>query len=30
MDNAEIILASRSELCSHLPELEANTEEEGG
>jgi glutamate synthase domain-containing protein 1/glutamate synthase domain-containing protein 3 len=30
MDNAEKILASRSELCSHLPELEANTEEEGG
>ena len=30
MDNAEKILSSRSELCSRLPELEANTEEEGG
>jgi len=30
MDNAEKILSSRSELCSLLPELEANTEEEGG
>jgi glutamate synthase domain-containing protein 1/glutamate synthase domain-containing protein 3 len=30
MDNAEKILSSRSELIRHLPELEANTEEEGG
>jgi glutamate synthase domain-containing protein 1/glutamate synthase domain-containing protein 3 len=30
MDNAEKILSSRSELCRLMPELEANTEEEGG
>ena len=30
MDNAEKILSSRSELCRRMPELEANTEEEGG
>jgi glutamate synthase domain-containing protein 1/glutamate synthase domain-containing protein 3 len=30
MDNAEKILSSRSELCRTMPELEANTEEEGG
>ena len=30
MDNAEKILASRTELCSQMPELAANTEEEGG
>ncbi len=30
MDNAEKILSSRSELCIHMPDLAANTEEEGG
>ena len=30
MDNAEKILSSRSELCRQMPELAANTEEEGG
>ena len=30
MDNAEKILSSRSELCSQIPDLAANTEEEGG
>ena len=30
MDNAEKILSSRSELCSQMPDLAANTEEEGG
>ena len=30
MDNAEKILSSRSELCRLMPELEANSEEEGG
>jgi len=30
MDNAEKILSSRTELCSQIPDLAANTEEEGG
>jgi glutamate synthase domain-containing protein 1/glutamate synthase domain-containing protein 3 len=30
MDNAEKILSSRAELCRQIPELAANTEEEGG
>ena len=30
MDNAEKILSSRSELCSQMPDMAANTEEEGG
>jgi glutamate synthase domain-containing protein 1/glutamate synthase domain-containing protein 3 len=30
MDNAEKILSSRAELCSRIPDLAANTEEEGG
>ena len=30
MDNAEKILSSRTELCSQMPDLAANTEEEGG
>jgi glutamate synthase domain-containing protein 1/glutamate synthase domain-containing protein 3 len=30
MDNAEIILSSRTELCRQMPVLAANTEEEGG
>ena len=30
MDNAEKILSSRAELCSQVPDLAANTEEEGG
>ena len=30
MDNAEKILSSRTELCSQVPVLAANTEEEGG
>ena len=30
MDNAEKILSSRAELCSRMPDMVANTEEEGG
>ena len=30
MDNAEKILSSRAKLCSQVPDLAANTEEEGG
>ena len=30
MDNSEIILSSRNELCKQLPDLSSNTEEEGG
>ena len=30
MDNAEKILSSRSKLCSPMPDIAANTEEEGG
>jgi len=30
MDNSEIILSSRKELCNHLPVSASNTEEEGG
>ena len=30
MDNAEIILSSRTELCKRSPILASNTEEEGG
>ena len=30
MDNVEIILQSRTEICSQVPLLALNTEEEGG